>query len=766
MTDFFDFIESLAPEGETLLYVKQTPTGKSDKDGNPIYAWPATRKRPRGESAWYANTASFINERIKDKVSAAAANATHCLFLVLDDVGTKSKTPSIKPTWVLETSPGNFQWGYIFSEQPTTGQFTVAIKAIADAGYTDPGATNPVRNVRVPGSVNLKPGRGNFAAVLHEFSPSVEYTLDDICAALGVIPGEADTATHKRIGLDDDGTDVVLEWVASRGDLIQGVNPSGWAGVVCPNAAEHSDGNPMGRYSPLTRSYCCLHAHCEDWDSRKYLEWVKAEGGPDCAPGLRDTLLADAMRPVMAVLRPTQAYPDETAVRVGDVERKQLARLEKSEWWTRFAYLQNDDMFFDLQDRRQISRGAFNALFRHIDCKTIHGDKKRRVEAAVSFDESRQSKGALSLVGVTYAAGDGVVVTRDGLSYGNTWKDARIVSRFGDVTPWLTLMESLLPETFEREHLLNMMAHKVQHPEVKINHAVLLGGSVHGSGKDTVIAPFIRAVCGPSERNKSLVSAKSFESQFSYHAEAEIMVINELRPDDFKDRRALENTLKPIIAAPPDFITVNRKGLHPYEALNRVMVLAFSNFRDAIALPPDDRRWFVLWTYAPIMRPDDGRAMWEWYRAGGFEAISHYLQTRDVTAWNPFAPPPMTEAKAIMSQQSMSVGESFILSQIEGRVGEFALGVVAAPLQGVLDRLSSRSPAGSKLTMSALVHALAEAKWVDLGRVHSRKHNTKKQMFAAFEMVQQHGKSDLRDLVEDCAGVGAASTVTAIARVK
>ena len=62
----------------------------------------------------------------------------------------------------METSPGCFQWGYAFTEQPTKAEFSAAIVAIAEAGYTDPGAINCVRNFRLPGSVNLKPGRDAF----------------------------------------------------------------------------------------------------------------------------------------------------------------------------------------------------------------------------------------------------------------------------------------------------------------------------------------------------------------------------------------------------------------------------------------------------------------------------------------------------------------------------------------------------------------------------------------------------------------------------
>ena len=74
---------------------------------------------------------------------------------------------------------------------------------------------------------------------------------------------------------------------------------------------------------------------------------------------------------------------------------------------------------------REISRSTFNALFRHISCQSIHNG--RRIEASVCFDENRQAMGARTLVSVTYSAGQDVLVTKDGLVYGNRWRDARLV---------------------------------------------------------------------------------------------------------------------------------------------------------------------------------------------------------------------------------------------------------------------------------------------------------------------------------------------------
>ena len=752
--NFLDFLISLAPEGETALIVRQKPQLKDGElqfhaDGAIKCTWPAMLPDARIKPDWaiYGNTASFIVDRFKDgHVSASAANCEYVLVMVLDDVGTKAAIPPLEPTWKIETSEGSYQWGYAFSEQPTKADFSAAIKAIADAGYTDKGAINAVRNFRLPGSINLKPDRNNFAAKLVEFHPSRDFTLDQICNALGVVPAPADSVGVRPIRLSDDGADDVMAWLSGQGLLLSKPNQEGWAGVICPNSAEHTDGNPEGRYMPANRAYCCLHSHCVEFGSSLFLQWVSDNGGPKHAPGLREELLASAMDMALSKLTPNEAYPDAAAAIIAEVERKELGRIEKDGWWERFAYIQDDDSYFDMQDRREIGRGTFNALFRHLNCRSIN-NVKRKIEASVCFDENRQAKGAKTLVGVTYAPGETILCAREGLVYGNRWRDARPSVAAGvDPTPWLDHVERMIPDDIEREHVLNVMAFKVQNANIKVNHAVLHGGHP-GSGKDTMWAPFFWAIGGDSLANVKKLDNKDLSTPWGYHLECEVLIINELRQPEASDRRALENSLKPVIAAPPEFLSIQRKGLAPYEAVNRLQVVAFSNERMAITIPSNDRRWFVLWSNAFCMDSEAAARMWAWYKSGGFAAVAAWLAARDVSAFNAGAAPPMTEAKAIMVETGMSGAESFLVEMMRSRIGEFAAGVLGGPWQSVCDRLTGQAPTGMKLPVAALLHAFREAGWVDMGLLKSRAHTTKKHIYAAPDMVNR-GKSELRDMVQ------------------
>jgi hypothetical protein len=386
--DFIDFVTSLAPEGETVLFVQQ-------KKGGYIPQLPSA---PRRAGAWYVSSGSFILDRMTEGVRATTANCTHVTFIAVDDVGTKSKVPPLPPTWIIETSPGNYQWAWVLSEQVPVAVAGAAERAFAEAGYTDAGAINAVRNWRIPGSVNIKPGRNRFAAVLTEFHPEREFTLEQICAALGVTPAEADTATARRVALDDDGTDDVLAWLSEAGHLTAQGNAAGWWGVVCPNSDNHTTGEIEGRYMPVNRAYTCLHAHCAEWTSARFLQWVTEQGGPSHTTGLREELLAAVMATTLAKITPGDLFSADTeaGALIAAVARKEVGRVEKAGWYERFAYLLSDEAYFDMQERRHLPRGVFNALFRHIPCYSIHTDAKgkaRRVEASICYDENRQIHG-------------------------------------------------------------------------------------------------------------------------------------------------------------------------------------------------------------------------------------------------------------------------------------------------------------------------------------------------------------------------------------
>ncbi len=80
--------------------------------------------------------------------------------IMLDDIGTKvpKERLTLSPTWLLETSPGNYQAGYLLDTPLTDGLLADRLmNAVVSAGLCDPGANGPrARLARLPVAVNGK----------------------------------------------------------------------------------------------------------------------------------------------------------------------------------------------------------------------------------------------------------------------------------------------------------------------------------------------------------------------------------------------------------------------------------------------------------------------------------------------------------------------------------------------------------------------------------------------------------------------------------
>jgi hypothetical protein len=757
ITRFLEFYASLAVDGETPLIVRQKPLRPLayHADGNPKCTYIAMLPGARIDPSWsvYGNTGSFIIDRFPEGRPVAQARCVdYPLALMMDDLGTKAPMPTLPPTWLIESSPGSYQAGYAFGidDVPTKAQFIALVRALADKGLTDPGASGVVRNFRLPGSINLKQGRNNFAARLVELHPERQFTYLELCEAYDVTPtaGDTDERGWSPIAvLADDGNDDVWRWLADNGLVLSRPNSEGWAGVVCPNNEQHTDGNVEGRYSPSRRAYCCLHGHCVDLDSRTFLAWVAEQGGPEREPGLRDELLALTMSAALSKLPTDNEQAEAAQAALAEVRRREHGRIEKSDLHRHWAYVVPDDGYFNLDDRTEISRKAFNALYAHLECRSPHG-KQGVISASQWFDAMRQPMDGRVLAGITYAPGAPVLVERDGDVLGNRWQDARPARPQGhDVSLWLEHLAAVLPVVAERELLLDVLAFKLQQPSVKVNWGILLSG-VAGCGKDTLLAPAIRAICGPFQRNRGLIDSDQVGSQWGYHLECEVLILNELKDTDGAARRAMANKLKPLLAAPPEYLSVNRKGLKPYDALNRMLVIAFSNETVPLVIDSTDRRWFALRSTAKRMDAADAARLWGWYAAGGFDAVAELLWSRDVSQFNPGAAPIRTQFWHSLVSDGRSPAEELLIDMIENQTGEFARGVIAGPFSALCMRIQTATPGGQRIPKAALLHALAEAGWLDVGQISSREYPTRKQVYCA-PAFEHYSKSDLRRMVED-----------------
>jgi hypothetical protein len=118
--------------------------------------------------------------RIKSRFQAHYA-------VMLDDVGSKvpQERLTLPPTWLLETSPGNYQAGYLLIDPLTDGPAADHLmNAVIAAGLCDPGASGPrTRLARLPVAVNGK-HLPAFACRMLMWSPELRYSVEELVAGL------------------------------------------------------------------------------------------------------------------------------------------------------------------------------------------------------------------------------------------------------------------------------------------------------------------------------------------------------------------------------------------------------------------------------------------------------------------------------------------------------------------------------------------------------------------------------------------------------
>jgi Family of unknown function (DUF5906) len=206
---------------------------------------------------------------------------------------------------------------------------------------------------------------------------------------------------------------------------------------------------------------------------------------------------------------------------------------------------------------------------------------------------------------------------------------------------WLDHVARVFPD--DVDHIVKWLAHRVQHPQDKINHALVFGGQ-QGIGKDTILEPVKHAI-GPW--NFSEVSPVQTCGRFNGFLKSVILRISEARDLGDSDRFKFYDHMKAYTAAPPDVLRVDEKNLREHTVLNCCGVIITTNHKtDGIYLPADDRRHYVAWS--ELTKEDFEPAYWTglyaWYDNGGDQHVAAYLDGLDLSEFDSKAPPPKTAA--------------------------------------------------------------------------------------------------------------------------
>lgn len=350
----------------------------------------------------------------------------------------------------------------------------------------------------------------------------------------------------------------------------------------------------------------------------------------------------------------------------------------------------------------------FNAMFGGYVFTLDDGNEKTTKKAFEAFTENQA---------VTFPKVDrhvfrpdlqqGAIVEDDGLRVVNTYVPVAVPSTPGDVTPFLTHLAKLLPDTRDQMMLLSYMAACVQYKGKKFKWAPLIQG-VEGNGKTFFTMCVMMAI---GERYTHMPPAHEIGEKFNDWLFDKIFIgVEDIYVPEQKAE--LIEILKPMITGE----RLSKRAMQSSQVMDRLCAnfMFNSNHRNAVRKTSNDRRFAVFFTAqqdkSDIIR--DGMTseyfenMYNWARNGGFAHITHYLEHYAIPAqFNPTtgcqrAPDTSSTHEAVAA--SLGSVEQEIQEAIEeGRPGFRGGWVSSKALDGLLNQLraGSRVPPAKRRDM-------------------------------------------------------------------
>lgn len=268
-------------------------------------------------------------------------------------------------------------------------------------------------------------------------------------------------------------------------------------------------------------------------------------------------------------------------------------------WSENWVYDVSDDRFYDTVRKILTSQQGFNAMY---DREAL---TKKDIMDGRSFASSTASALTLNIYkipvvnGRRYMPGRDPIFTENGTKFANTYPEHETPDIPEKLTPRDKRnvnivkghIQHMLSSDTERQMLLDWLSFVVQNPGKHANYSVLLQG-VQGDGK-TFFAEMMRSVMGVS--NVTMLNGHILKSDFTDWAVGQCLnAIEEIRLINDKNKYEILNRVKPFITN--NIIEIHPKGSKIYNALNTTNYMLFTNYKDALPLEDNERRYMILFS--------------------------------------------------------------------------------------------------------------------------------------------------------------------------
>jgi hypothetical protein len=622
----------------------------------------ATYDKPENECAIYYVTATLKNGATKRPEAADCAQFVS-LFADIDDGNHELDRAAIlgllealpcPPTYVVDSGHG-LQPVWLFDKPTEDAERVIAARKKLHAILASDSVHDAPRYMRLPGSHNSKRGGWKPVTVVSNHA-GLRYTVEALEAWLAAAQVVVSRKPKPKNGAA--GKPFVAPPSSGKGtDPKRG---AAWARVALEESARELAGvSEEGHNTLLAKAVRMGTMIARGWidtlEVRRVLlaaaeacGLIKARGRPHFESTFADGVahgltMPHADLPDDGTVPPrsrTQAAPDPAATTPRGETGVALTDFHAYAPMHNFIYVPSGEFW---------PASSVNARLPNMPVLDEAGGpiKDKSMTAATWLDQNRSVEQMTWCPGLPTLISDRLIsdggwIEHKGVTCYNTYRPPTI--KRGDAKaagPWIAHAEKVFSE--DARHIINWLAHRVQRPQEKINHALVLGGH-QGIGKDTLLEP-VKLAVGPW--NFLETSPKQMLGRFNAFVKSVILRVSEARDLGDVDRYAFYDHLKSYTAAPPDVLRVDEKHLREHNVLNCVGLIITSNHKtDGIYLPADDRRHFVAWSELLQKDLEAGyfKKLYDWYENGGIQHVAAYLAELDISRFDPKAPPPKTPA--------------------------------------------------------------------------------------------------------------------------
>lgn len=270
-----------------------------------------------GTNQYFTISTFYADEQQQARRRKALYRQTHCI--VLDDVKEKLSMDEVlklpRPSWILETSKGSEQWGYILT-LPCTNRSQVEnlLDGLVSNGLApegkDPGMRGVTRYVRLPEGSNNKASKliNNlpYKCQMTLWEPFNRVTIEQLAE-----PFSVDLNAIRREGRVDGAAAVSDHPLINIPNIIQikEVRSNGRFDIICPWVDGHTDADDSGS-AVFTNNdgsigFKCHHGSCQQRTGRDLLLFIEQQ-----QPGFRESFKNwQLLREFKAVAEPNFMVP-------------------------------------------------------------------------------------------------------------------------------------------------------------------------------------------------------------------------------------------------------------------------------------------------------------------------------------------------------------------------------------------------------------------------------------------------------------------------